>query len=193
MKRLIDFRLYFIFSVLVLSACATTPKPLRESAELSAVQLAVLQTELQNYAKSANTDIKTRRETLIEQFKVLIRLERATKDTLYLELGQNKLSNELVILANRYQSREDDVEKLIKPESARLSDLTQPLQISSESFNKIQKALAELAKEETSEEQLAFIITYIQDVQKNIKEQKKSDSGGQDEKSANDETAEKNI
>lgn len=172
MKQLIDSRLILAAGILGLSACST-PQPVREGAQFSAAQLAVFQSELQGYAASSNANIEKQTAIMIEQFKDRLTLERETEDTLYFTTGKTELSNELVILAKRYESREDDAERLIKPELARLGGLTQPIKFSSESFVKAMKALAELGDEEDIEEQLAFIASYVQDVQKSIKAEEK--------------------
>jgi hypothetical protein len=109
---------------------------------------------------------------LIKQFKERLRLKHETEDILYITTGKTTLSAELVTVADRYKSRENDTEGLIKPELARLSGLTASLQFSSESFDRAMTALAELGDEEDIDEQITFITTYVQDVQDNIEKEK---------------------
>ena len=172
-----------IIIVVVLSACAT-PEPLRKGAELSSAELALLQTELQNYAKNANANIKERTERLQEQVKVQLVLEQQEEEALYIGLANDKqmenFYKELLNLANRFQEREAATLALQAVYAERLSGLTQALKIPTESFKKTQEALARLAEKASIEKQLEFIQQYIKDVKTEFEAKRKAEASGGD-------------
>lgn len=172
-----------IIVVFVLSACVT-PEPLRKGAELSSTELALLQTELQNYAKNANANIKKRTERLQEQVKVQLALKQQEEDALYIGLANNKQMDnfykEIVNLANRFQEREAAALALQVAYAERLSGLTQTLKIPTESFKKTQEALARLAEKASIEQQLEFIQQYIKDVKTEFEAKSKAEASGGD-------------
>jgi hypothetical protein len=172
-----------LISVVVLSACAT-PEPLRKGAELSSTELALLQTELQNYAKNANANIKERTARLQEQVKVQLALKREEEEALYIGLANEKqmenFYKELLNLANRLQEREAAALALQAAYAERLSSLTQALKIPTESFQKTQEALARLAEKASIEQQLAFIQQYVKDVKTEFEAKRKAEASGGD-------------
>jgi len=156
----------------MLAACST-PSELLHGAKFSALQLSLLQTELNLHTTLSNQASQERKQRIIRSYHDDFDLSNEVEDQLYIS-GTGAETIKLIKIIKRFEKRNNDLNILTERETTRLGGLTDELKISTDAFSKTQNALTDLATEETISEQFNFFLNYALDVQGNFEAQRKA-------------------
>lgn len=181
MMKNLSTRMIFVLSVLMIIAACSTAEPIRRSAELSAAQLAVLQTEVQLYVKNANLAATIRKQQLLQSFKFDEELKPDIQEVLVLSLA-NQFFTELKKQVEFYSKAEAARDEATQGHIEQLKKLTKELVTPSEAFKTTQQALSMLAEkdEKAAERQNMFIREYASNVLMEFKKQRDSQKDGEE-------------
>lgn len=163
-----------IFTLFTLYACAT-PKEIRSSAEFTAGQISVLQSDVKTAVAGFNDGMKSRKDLLNDERRETLQGVVAEEWELAL-IGDPALNgryNNLLEKINGYATS-DEAAKLQRIRFEKeLADLAPAIKMDGKALKEASQALQALGKKESKEELLALYGSFIAEARKEYKARQK--------------------